>query len=434
MYPYYKKDLDEGRTTRTQAQELVECLWIKLSELAKIKNARVAKSAGGYSSGQNILVGGQTPEGRDATNDVSFMCLDAHANLLFHDPPLSIRIWDGTPDVLWNRAVEVTKIVGGLPAFQNDELIIPQLINSGVSLEDARNYAIVGCVEPASPGNSFPCCGGTGAASFFNLPQALLLAINNGVNPMNGKQAGPATGDLSTFNSFEELKEAYVAQIHHFVDWHVALTNTCEIMNRQYMPLPLLSAVMEPCIERGIDVLAGGAKYNSIGTAGVGTSNVADALAAIKKLVFEDRKYTGAELLDAIRANWEGREVLRSEVACAVPQYGNDNPYVDELARWSTSVFTERLNRAMGPRGPYVAGLWPVAIHIIMGTRTAATADGRKGENPGRRHIAPPGKGQMRAHGGTEIGRSPRPVQLRQWNAAQHEISPECGKGDGRYE
>ena len=286
MYPYYERDITEGRITRRE-QELVECLWIKMSELGKIKNARVSR-AGRVLLGQNIIIGGQTRDGRDATNDVSFMCLNAHAGLMLHDPPLSIRIWDGTPDDLWDRAVELTKIAGGLPAFQNDAAHYPQLMNSGVSLEDARNYAIVGCVEPASPGNSFPCCGGTGAASFLNLPQALLLALNNGVHPLTGKQVGPGTGDLSTFRSFEELKEAYVTQVHHFVDWHVTLTNMCELINRQYMPLPLLSAVMEPCIERGLDVLAGGAKYNSIGTAGVGTGNVADALAAVKKLVFEE--------------------------------------------------------------------------------------------------------------------------------------------------
>ena len=164
------------------------------------------------------------------------------------------------PDELWNKAIEVTKLVGGMPSFQNDEIIIPQLINSGVSLEDARNYAIVGCVEPASPGNSFPCSGGAGAPSFFNLPQALLLALNNGINPMNDKQAGLKTGDLSTFKTFDEVKEAYIKQVQYFVDWHVTLTNTCETVTRQVASAPLLSCVIEPCVERGLDVLAGGAK------------------------------------------------------------------------------------------------------------------------------------------------------------------------------
>lgn len=388
-YPHYRKDIEEGRITKAEAQEIMECFWIKLSELTKVKPERVAKGAGGYSTGQNIVIGGQTVDGRDATNDISFMCLDAQESLMLHEPSLSIRTWDGTPDELWDRAVEVTKVVGGLPAFQNDEIIIPQLIHTGVSLEDARNYAIVGCVEPASAGNCFPCCGGNGSASFLNLPEALLLALNDGVNPMNGVRAGLPTGDLASFASFDEVKEAYVTQVRHFTDWHVTITNLCELVNRDRMPLPLLSAVMEPCIERGRDVLAGGAKYNSTGTAGVGTSNVADALAAIKKLVFEDRTHTGAELLGAIRRNWEGHEVLRTTVLTQVPKYGNDDPYVDELARWATSVFTERLNDSYGPRGPYLAGLWPVAVHVAMGLWTWATLDGRKKGEPLADGISP---------------------------------------------
>ncbi len=378
MYPYYKQDISEGRITKILAQELIECLWIKMAELNKVKSLKSALVLGGYTMSQNIIVGGQTSEGRDATNELSFMCLDAQANLSFHEPALSIRIWDGTPDELWQRAIEVTKVLGGLPSFQNDEIIILQLINRGMNLEDARNYAIVGCVEPTSPGNEFPCCAGTGAGPFINLPQCLLLAINNGVNPMNGKQVGPATGDLSMFNSFDEVKAAYVKQVHFFTDWYVTITNTWEILNQQIMPLPLLSCVFEPCVERGLDVTAGGANYNSTGCAGVGASNVADALATIKKFVFDDQNYSGAELLEAIRTNWEGKETLRSEIIHQAPKFGNDDPYVDELARWAMSVFSHHMNEATGPRGQYKAGLWPVAVHVAMGKGTWATLEGRK--------------------------------------------------------
>jgi formate C-acetyltransferase len=161
---------------------------------------------------------------------------------------------------------------------------------------------------------------------------------------------------------------------------------------------------MEPCVERGMDVLAGGAKYNSIGTAGVGTSNVADTLAVIKKFVFEDKKYTGAELLEAIRSNWEGKEALRNEIMTGAPKYGNDDPYVDELARWSTSVFTERLNESWGPRGPYLAGLWPVAVHMAMGMWTSATLDGRKKGQPLADGISP--MQGMDKHGPTAVLKS----------------------------
>jgi pyruvate formate-lyase/glycerol dehydratase family glycyl radical enzyme len=389
LYPYYKKDLAEGRITKEEAQELIECLWIKLAELVPMKSERGAIGTGGYSTGQNTIIGGQTKDGKDATNDITYMCLDATKNLMFHEPPLSIRIWNGTPDELWNKAIEVTKVIGGMPSFESDEVIIPGMLNNGTTLEDARNYAIVGCVEPSSPGISFPCCGGGGAPSFVNLPQCLVLALNNGVNPANGKQCGPKTGDLAGFKTFEEVKEAYVKQINHFVDWHVTLINMCETITLKYAPAPLLSMVVDDCVEKGLDVLAGGAKYNSIGTAGVGTANVADALMAIKHFVFDLKKYTGAQLLEAVRTNWEGQETLRTEIMNGASKYGNDEPEVDELARWSTSVFTTRINESMGPRGPYHAGLWPVTAHVMMGMRTPATLCGRKTGEPLADGISP---------------------------------------------
>ena len=389
MYPFYKQDIEEGRITRAQAQELIECVWLKMSAQTMVKAEYMSQAAGGYSTGQNLILGGQTRDGRDATNDLSFMCLDATARLDYHEPALTVRIWNGTPDEFWNKVIEVTKLGYGMPAIFNDEIIIPQLINRGISLEDARNYAIVGCVEPDSPGNSFPCCGGPGSGTLFNLPQCLLLAINDGVNPLTHEQVGPATGELSSFKSFDEVKDAYVTQVEHFVGWYVTLTNMWSTIVQREMPMPLVSCVMEPCVECGIDVTAGGAKYNSYGITGVGTSNVADALAVIKKCIFEDKKFSGAELLEAIRKNWEGKEVLRNELMSGVPKYGNDDPYVDELARWATSVFSNRVNKSTGPSGPYTAGLWPVAANVVMGKVTGATLDGRRAEEPLAEGISP---------------------------------------------
>jgi pyruvate formate-lyase/glycerol dehydratase family glycyl radical enzyme len=389
MYPYYKGDMDEGRITRDQAQELIECVWLKMSAQTMVKREFSSQAAGGYSTGQNLILGGQTRDGRDATNELSFMCLDATAKLDYHEPALTVRIWNGTPDDFWNKVIEVTKLGYGMPAIFNDEIIIPQLIHRGMDLEDARNYAIVGCVEPDSPGNSYPRCGGPGSGTLLNLPQCLLLAVNNGVNPMTNEQVGPETGDLSSFTSFDEVKDAYVKQVEYFVDWYVTLTNMWDIVARQVMPMPLVSCVMEPCVERGIDVTAGGAKYNSYGITGVGTSNVADAFTVIKKIIFEDKKFSGAELLEAIRINWEGKEVLRNEIINGAPKYGNDDPYVDELARWATSVFCNRVNNSIGPSGPYTAGLWPVAANVVMGKVTGATLDGRKAEEPLAEGISP---------------------------------------------
>ena len=303
------------------------------------------------------------PGRRDATNELSYICLDATANVKLHQPSLSIRIWNGTPDELWVKAIEVKKQGLGMPAFYNDEVIIPALLNRGRELADARDYAIVGCVEPGCQGFEYGWSGGTGDAPFFSLPACLELAINNGVNLLTGEQAGPATGDLASFNSFEEVKEAYVKQTQYFVDHFAVITNVVDLAHMQLAPLPLLSCGMEPCVKRGVDVSAGGAKYNSTGTAGVGVSNTADALAAIKKFVFDDKKYSGAELLSALKSNWEGREALRSEIIATTPSYGNDDPYVDELARWAAGVYCKLTEECTGPRGPYSPGLYGIGQH-----------------------------------------------------------------------
>ena len=266
-----------------------------------------------------------------------------------------------------------------MPAFYNDEVIIPALLNRGRELADARDYAIVGCVEPGCQGFEYGWSGGTGDAPFFSLPACLELAINNGVNLLTGEQAGPATGDLASFKSFEEVKEAYVKQTQYFVDHFSVITNVVDLAHMQLAPLPILSCGMEPCVKRGVDVAAGGAKYNSTGTAGVGVSNTADALAAIKKFVFDDKKYSGAELLSALKTNWEGREALRSEIIAGTPGYGNDDPYVDELARWAAGVYCKLTEECTGPRGPYSPGLYPVSANIPMGYGRGASLEREKG-------------------------------------------------------
>lgn len=378
MYPFYAGDVKTGLIKEEDAQELVECLWIKLSEINKIRPIGATKAFGGYPMFQNLCVGGQTRDGRDATNALSYICLDATKNVKLHQPSLSIRIWNGTPDELWVKAIEVKKQGLGMPAFYNDEIIIPALLNRGRELADARDYAVVGCVEPGCQGYEYGWSGGTGDAPFFSLPGCLELAINNGASLLTGEQAGPATGDLAGFTSFEEVKEAYVKQTQYFVDHFAVITNVVDLAHMQLAPLPILSCAMEPCVQRGLDVSAGGAKYNSTGTAGVGVSNTADALAAIKKFVFDDKKYSGAELLGALKSNWEGKEALRSEIIAAAPSYGNDDPYVDELARWAAGVYCQQTEECTGPRGPYSPGLYPVSANIPMGYGRGASLDGRR--------------------------------------------------------
>ena len=386
---YLEADLVAGRTTLDAAQEVLDCFFIKISETCKVWSKAKAESSGGYTSGKHMTLGGIDKDGNDATNEVSYMMLASMARLSLHEPPLSLRVHEGTPDRLWEAAFETTKRVGGIPTLQSDKVIIPALMRKGLSLEDARNYCIIGCVEPAGSGCEWPACGGSGQETFWNLANALELAINNGTNPLTGAEGGLKTGYLYDMRTFDEVKEAYVKQVNYFVDWQVTMTNFYELISMELMPIPIASATMDGCMEKGLDVVWGGAKYNSTGCAGIGCANVADGLAAIKRLVFDTKKYTARQFYDAMMANWEGHESMRQEILNDVPRYGNDNPYVDDLARWATDVFSDRINQASGPRGGYRPGLYPVATHVIFGRMTWASPDGRKTGEPLADGISP---------------------------------------------
>ena len=386
---YLNADLEAGRTTMDEAQEMMDSFFLKISETCKVWNKRAAESSGGYTSGQHMSLGGVDRLGNDATNQVSYMMLESMGRLKLHEPPISMRVHEGTPERLWEAAFETTKRVGGIPTLQNDKVIIPALMRKGLSLEDARDYCIIGCVEPSGSGCEWPACGGSGQETYWNLANALELAINNGVNPLTGAEGGLKTGCLYDMRTFDEVKEAYVKQVNYFVDWQVTMTNFYELISMELMPIPIASATMDGCMEKGLDVVWGGAKYNSTGCSGIGCANVADGLAAIKHLVFDTKKYTARQFHEAMMANWEGHEVMRQEILNDVPRYGNDNPYVDDLARWAMEVFSNRINQATGPRGAYRPGLYPVATHVIFGRMTWASPDGRKTGEPLADGISP---------------------------------------------
>jgi formate C-acetyltransferase len=221
------------------------------------------------------------------------------------------------------------------------------------------------------------------------MANAILLAINNGKNPLTGKQSPLQTGYLYEMKTFDEVKESYEKTVNYYADWQVTMTNFYELVAAEIMPIPIASATIDGCIESGLDVVWGGAKYNSTGTSGIGCANVADSLSAIKYLVFDTKKYTAHEFYDAMMANWEGYEPMRQEVLNSVPRFGNDNPYVDEIARWSMSVFADRIAQGTGFRGKYRAGIYPVSAHIAFGSNTWATPDGRLAHEPLSDGISP---------------------------------------------
>jgi formate C-acetyltransferase len=393
---FYRADLSAGRINRERAQEILDLFCLKVAEMNKIWPRYATEAAGGYTSGQLITVGGVKRDGSDATNDVTYMLLECAQRLMLHDPPMSLRIHEGTPDKLWDIAIETTRACGGVPTFENDKVIVPALLDRGLSLESARNYCLIGCVEPGGCGDEWPASGGPGQETFWRIPGAVLLAINNGENPMprfDGlpqRRTGIPTGYLYEMESFDEVLEATKRQIEYFIDWHVSFTSVRECVARHHMPLPIVSATMDGCMESGRDVMYGGATYNSTGFAGVGIGTATDSLVAIKYMVFDKKLCTARQFYDAVMAGWEGHEPLRQRVMKEIPHYGNDLDYPDEIAEWLSKVITDKVRSCTGPRGNrWAAGLYPVATHVVWGKLTWATPDGRRTGEPLSDGISP---------------------------------------------
>ncbi|MCQ2406657.1 MAG: hypothetical protein MJ067_05535 [Oscillospiraceae bacterium] len=399
---FYDADMAAGTITDEYAQELLDLFYLKVAQMNRPWDAMGTEASPGYTSGQLMTLGGVKKDGTDATNAVTYMMLQTSGRLVLHSPPQSLRVHKNTPEALWEAAIETTKIAGGVPSFENDEVIIPALMKRGLSLESARNYCPIGCVEPGGCGDEWPACGGDGGACYFNLVAALLLAINDGHYPLpmfgnkniwdentEGDETGPATGYLYNMTSFEQVLDAFRTQIEFFVRWHVVHMNMFEYIARDYLPQPVVSATMEGCMESGKDVMWGGAKYNSTGIAGVGIGNVADSLFMIKHLVFDTKKCTARELYDALKNNWKGYEELQGYVKRDAPHYGNGIEEVDKWAHWTAKVFSDAVNSKTGPRGRYSAGLYPITTNILYGRLSPATPDGRNAGDPLADGISP---------------------------------------------
>ncbi len=415
MYPYYKKDLEAGKITRESAQELLDCIWVKLNDLNKVRDAVSAEGFAGYSLFQNLIVGGQNADGEDVTNDLSYMCIEAAMHIQLPQPSLSVRVWNKTPQDLMLKAAELTRTGVGLPAYYNDEVIIPALINRGLTLEHARDYSIIGCVEPQKPGMT----DGWHDAAFFNMCRPLELVFNNGYS--KGEQISIQTGDVTKMNSFDEFYDAYKAQMNYQIGLLVNSDNSIDVAHATRCPLPFESCMVDDCIKRGISLQEGGAVYNFTGPQGFGIANMADALYVIKTLVYEQKKITMKELKDALEVNFgipdertifelastvftglkaAGKEVDAATAAQViatiakeymshdykylldmieeVPKFGNDIEEVDEIARDAAYTYTKPLEKFFNPRGgQYQAGLYPVSANVPLGAQTGATPDGR---------------------------------------------------------
>ena len=393
---YYIADVEAGRLTPEKAQEMLDLFYLKVAEPNKMIQYLPATLANpGYTSGFLMTLGGTDKEGNDATNPVTYMMLQSAGRLLLHTPPQAMRVHKGTPDDLWELAIETTKRAGGVPTFESDDVIIPALVKRGLPLESARNYCLIGCVEPTGCGDEWAQPGGTGTESYINLVNALILALNDGTNPMPGRDGkvhehtGLRTGFLYDMDSMDKVLDAVKRQIEYFVRWHVACECTWESVAANNMPLPIVSAMFDGCMESGLDVMWGGAKHNSTGNSAIGLGNVADSLNIINYMVFEKKMCSARELYDAFMANWEGYEELHQIVQNEVPHFGNNDENADRYAGWVADTYANAVNASRGPRGRWSAGFYPVTMNTVMGWGTWSTPDGRTKGSPLSDGISP---------------------------------------------
>ena len=379
LYPYYRRDIDSGEIDDQKALELIEALWLKFNQVVYLRNSHSAKYFAGFPIGFNIACGGQTDDGKDASNELSFLFLQAQSHILLPQPNLSARLFSGSSDEFVDECSRVIGLGSGMPQIFNDEGVIPALMNVEIKEKDARNYAIVGCVELTTHGNNL----GWSDAAMFNLQKALELTLTNGECLITGREMGLKTGTLEDYKTYGELESAFSKQLEHYIDRMIKCCEVVEITHAEVLPSAFLSSVIDNCIEKGLDVTAGGAYYNYSGIQAIQVANLADSLAVIKKMVFDDKTVSAAELLEALKTNWEGKETLRQKVLNRVPKYGNDVKWVDELGNQWVEYFAEQLRKYRNVRGGlYHTGLYTVSAHIPMGHNVGASADGRKSMDP----------------------------------------------------
>ncbi|UHM93108.1 glycyl radical protein [Rahnella victoriana] len=434
MYPYLAADTG---ISQEFAQELVDCCWIKLNDINKTRDEISAQAFAGYAVFQNLCVGGQTEDGRDATNPLTYMCMEATAHVRLPQPSFSIRVWQGTPDEFLFRACELVRMGLGVPAMYNDEVIIPALQNRGVSLHDARDYCIIGCVEPQAPHRTE----GWHDAAFFNVAKVLEITLNNG--RAGNKQLGPVTGEMTGYASIDDFFAAFKKQMAHFVHQLVEACNSVDIAHGERCPLPFLSALVDDCIGRGKSLQEGGAIYNFTGPQAFGIADTGDSVYAIQKQVFEDRKLSLTELKSALDANFGhaigsaphaaggksslGEQEIHEMVKRIIEQhgsldpaaiknevyrqlasgnsaapagnnsrfeeirhilenspcFGNDLDEVDLVARQCALIYCQEVEKYTNPRGgQFQAGIYPVSANVLFGKDVAALPDGRMAKEP----------------------------------------------------
>jgi formate C-acetyltransferase len=372
LYPFYAKDKAEGRITDDEVRELLAALWIKCTAIIKLMDSVTTRTFAGFPLFQNVTIGGQGPRGEDASNELSCLILDAAARARVTQPSIGFRYHNRVAPEMLQKVAETIREGLGYPAIMNDNCIIPKHLIRGATLEEARNYC-TNCVETDIEGMT----DSRAHSGYVNFPKCFLLAMNDGVDPETGRQIGPRTGKMESFATFEELLAAYEAQVAHFTRLIVEAYDLIDGAHAVHAPEPFMSSLLDDCIDRGMTRQEGGVRYNFSGIFGVGLASAADAMAAVRKVCFDDRSVTPQALLEALKENFEGAETIRK--ACEeAPKFGNDDDYVDLLARDAGHVFCREVTRYPSMRkGFYIPELHSVSAHVYFGEVTGATADGR---------------------------------------------------------
>jgi formate C-acetyltransferase len=378
LYPYYRKDLEEGRIDPDRARELLLCFCAKADEHFYLLSARISEYHGGLLVVQGATVGGVGKDGKDAVNDLTYLFLDVMEESGLREPNFQARLHRGSPQPYLRRVVEVAAQGKGVPSMFNDEVCIPALTDHGYPIEESRDYGVVGCVELGLPGESFFSTD----AAMLNLPICLELALNRGRRFKGGRRVGARTPDPATFRSIDDVIEAFREQVGFITERMVEDLRVVEKGNRDFHPTPFTSMLIEGCIETARDVTAGGARYNHSGVQGIGVADTADSLAALETVVFREGKFTLVEVITALRRNFESDPRLQAELMRA-PKFGNDHELPDRYADLVVSIYHTAVTRHENTRGgPYVPGFYSDTSYGAFGQKTGALPSGRRAGEP----------------------------------------------------
>ncbi|NRT75325.1 glycyl radical protein [Clostridium beijerinckii] len=388
LNPFYEKDLKLGKITEDSATELLTNLWLKTFTINKIRSWSHTRFSAGSPLYQNVTVGGQTVDKKDAVNPLSYLILKSVAQTKLPQPNLTVRYHRGLSDDFMKECIEVVRLGFGMPAFNSDEVIIPSFIEKGIDEKDAYNYSAIGCVEVAVPGKwGYRCTG----MSFLNFPKSLLIALNDGVDPESGTKLCEGVGHFKDMTTFDEVMKAWDKIIREFTRHSVIIDSCADLAIEEVTADVLCSALTDDCIERGLNLKEGGAVYDFISDLQVGIANLGDSLAAIKKCVFEDKSFAPTELWDALLDNFEGEDGKRIQdiLLNDAPKYGNDDDYIDLLLREAYEIYIDEIKKYKNTRygrgpigGCYYAGTSSISANVPQGAGTLATPDGRKAGEP----------------------------------------------------